>query len=123
MLNYSFLCRPSKVGNPVLGLAPIELCINFDGKRTYVQLNLKATPEDFKKAMAGKGSPEILDFITEVRRKLTEIQTTMMARNIPLNAETIKDFFKKGCVDKPYSLHDLREEYFGILPFSVKIYF
>lgn len=115
MLNYSFLCRPSKVGNPALGLAPIELCINLDGKRTYVQLNLKAKPEDFKKAMAGKGHPEIMDFITEVRRKLTEIQTTMMARNIPLSATVIKDFFKNGCVDKPYTLKDLKFEYFGLL--------
>lgn len=115
MLNYSFLCRPSKVGNPALGLAPIELCINLDGKRTYVQLNLKAKPEDFKKAMAGKGHPEIQNFIAEVRIKLTEIQTSMMAKNIPLNAKVIKDFFKNGCVVKPFTLSELKTEYFSLL--------
>lgn len=115
MLNYSFLCRPSKVGNPALGLAPVELCINLDGKRTYVQLNLKAKPEDFKKAMMGKGHPEIQNYMAEVRSKLTEIQTSMMAKNIPLNARVIKDFFKNGCVEKTYTLRDLKTEYFAIL--------
>lgn len=115
MLNYSFLCRPSKIGNPVLGLAPVELCINLSGKRTYIQLPLKAKPEDFKKAMAGKGHPEIQNYMAEVRTKLTEIQTSMMAKNIPLEPRTLKEFFKNGCVDKPYTLNDLKEEYFGIL--------
>ena len=90
------------------------MVIIINGKRSTVRLQKKCTPQDFKKAMAGKGHTEILEYCNVARRKVDDLSLEMMKSDIPLTTEMLKDFFKKGAVVKEYTLKNLFEEYLSI---------
>ena len=112
-LNFSFICRPSKVTKK--GVAPIELTIVKDSTRTYVSLPMKVNPDDFTRAMAGRGCPEIRDYVEQARAKLVMLQTDMMRKGLPLTVSLIKEFYKNGAVMRVFSIRDLESEYIGLL--------
>ena len=50
--NVSFYCRESKIDKD--GLAPIELVIVLNNRRSYIQLPRKEYPDQFKAQVKGK---------------------------------------------------------------------
>lgn len=108
--NTSFVCRPSKMNR--LGTAPIELCINIDGKRTYIQLNLRCTPADYKTAMTGKGCTPILEYVTACRKRVDDIIIDLTKREIPVTPQTIKQEFSRS--SSSYTLGDLFGEWLSM---------
>ena len=96
-----FYCRESKANKN--GLSPIEASIIINGKRVFINLPRKETPEDFKRLTTNKKGNDLKDYLYEVRTKFNEVQTDMMRNNIPLSAESLKEYFKTGGV-KPYTL-------------------
>lgn len=103
-----FYCRQSKTDKQ--GLAPIELSLIINGKRVFINLPRKEYPEEFKKALTQKRNNPIKEYLFEVRNKFNEIQTEMLRANIPLSAQTLKDYYKTGGV-KPYTLENLWNDY------------
>ena len=103
-----FYCRQSKTDKQ--GLAPIELSLIINGNRVFINLPRKEYPEEFKKALAQKRNNPIKEYLFEVRNKFNEIQTEMLRANIPLSAQTLKDYYKTGGV-KPYTLENLWNDY------------
>lgn len=108
--NVSFVCRPSKVNR--LGTAPIELCVNTDGNRKYIQLKLRAKPEEYKAALAGKGYTHILEYIAACRTKVDKIIVELTKDNLPITAERIKYGFVH--TDKEYTLGNLFAEFISM---------
>ena len=106
-----FYCRRSKATKK--GLAPIEASIIINGKRVFINLPRKETPEDFARLTLAKKNNDLKDYLYEVRNKFNEVQTDMMRNNIPLSAETLKEYFKSGGV-KPYTLENLWDEFLAI---------
>lgn len=106
-----YYCRQSKANKS--GLAPIEASLIINGQRVFINLPRKEYPDEFKKALSQRRSNPIKDYLYEVRNKFNEVQTEMMRANIPLTAETLKEYFKSGGV-KPYTLSDLWNEYLSI---------
>ena len=106
-----FYCRRSKATKK--GLAPIEASIIINGKRVFINLPRKETPEDFARLTQAKKNNDLKDYLYEVRNKFNEVQTDMMRNNIPLSAETLKEYFKSGGV-KPYTLENLWDEFLAI---------
>ena len=106
-----FYCRNSKAGRN--GLAPIEVSLIINGKRVFINLPRKERPEDFRKAVGQRKDNSIKDYLFEVRNKFNQIQTDMMRANIPLTAETLKEYFKTGGV-KPYTLENLWDDFLEI---------
>ena len=88
MANYSFLCRDSKVSSKT-GMAPIELSIVLNGKRTYIALPRKIKPADIKKS-------ENQDYLDAVRLKLLQLENELMKAGVELSVDNIKHYFKHG---------------------------
>lgn len=109
--NISFVCRPSKVNK--LGTAPIELSLNIDGKRTYVQLKLRCSPEDYKTAMAGEGCTHILEYVTACRKRLDELIVEYTKEGVPISAESLKRGFNR--TSSELTLGDLFAEFLGMV--------
>ena len=106
-----FYCRNSKAGKN--GLAPVEASLIINQKRVFINLPRKEYPEQFKRLTTTKRNNDLKDYLHEVRTKFNEVQTEMMRANIPLTAESLKDYFKSGGV-KPYTLEDLWNDYLSI---------
>ena len=106
-----FYCRRSKATKN--GLAPIEASIIINGKRVFINLPRKETPEDFARQTQAKKNNDLKDYLYEVRNKFNEVQTDMMRNNIPLTAASLKEYFKSGGV-KPYTLEDVWADYLQI---------
>lgn len=110
MVNVSFVCRDQKKNR--FGTAPIEMTLNTKGKRTFVALDLRATPEDFKKAMSGSGNTYILEYVTACRKKVDSLIVQYTQEGIDITAETLKKGFAK--VEKAYTIGDLFREYLAL---------
>lgn len=106
-----FYCRQSKATKG--GLSPIETSIIINGKRVFINLPRKEYPAEFKKALAQRKDNPIKDYLYEVRNMFNKVQLEMMRNNIPLTADTLKEYFKSGGV-KPYTLEDVWRDYLNI---------
>ena len=106
-----FYCRESKATKN--GLSPVEASIIINGKRVFINLPRKETPEDFKRLTTSKKGNDLKEYLYEVRTKFNEVQTDMMRNNIPLTAASLKEYFKSGGV-KPYTLEDVWTDYLQI---------
>lgn len=114
----SFYCRQSKADRK--GLALIELSININGKRLFINLPRKEYPEVFKKSLESKRNNPVKEYLDEVRNKFNEIQLDMLRNGIPLSAESLREYFKTGGV-KTYTLKDLVDEYLALLKKRVNV--
>ncbi|NDW10051.1 site-specific integrase [Dysgonomonas sp. 520] len=112
--NVYFDVRVSKTTKA--GVAPLEVQLNVNQVRTKIQLSRKVKPELWnKKFQMVEGddveTKDINAFIELTRTKLYECQTKLMARNIPVTAETIKDLYTGKIKDKSTSLVTLYQEH------------
>ena len=110
--NIGFVCRPSKVQKS--GLAPVEMTIVINGARTYLSLPRKEVPATFKKLSTAKKHNELKEYLQGVYNKVSQKQTEMMLKGIPLTAQALKDFVQFGCSDS-YTVGQLFDDYFAIL--------
>ena len=110
--NIGFVCRPSKVQKS--GLAPVEMTIVINGARTYLSLPRKEAPATFKKLSTAKKHNELKEYLQGVYNKVSQKQTEMMLKGIPLTAQALKDFVQFGCSDS-YTVGQLFDDYFAIL--------
>ena len=108
----SFYCRSSKEDKK--GLAPIELSIIINGKRVFINLQRKEYPEVFKKSLESKRSNPVKEYLEEVRNQFNQIQLDMMRNNIPLTAESLKEYYKTGGI-KQFTIEDAFAEYTALL--------
>ena len=110
MYNFNFICRESKIQKKN-GLAPIELSIEINNVRTYVQLPLKVKPSEFKEKMSPcANNNEISDYCNNIRLKLKQHINQMIEDNTPVTAENLKEHFKNGGV-KVHYLFDVIDEF------------
>ena len=107
-----FYCRCSKANKD--GLANIEVSLIINQKRVFINLPRKEYPSVFKKAVESKRGNEIKEYLDEVRRKFNTIELDMMRSNLPLTAESVREYFKNGGV-KSMTVGDLFDEYLSIL--------
>ena len=108
----SFYCRKSKADKK--GLAPIELSVIINGNRVFINLQRKEKPETFKKSIESKRSNPVKEYIDEVRNQFNSIQLDMMRNNIPLTAESLKEYYRTGGV-KEFTIADAFDEYTALL--------
>lgn len=101
----SYYCRNSKINKS--GVAPLELCININQERLFVNLPVKFDPKVFAK----KRKPaDIEQLLNEYKTKVNEILTTLMRDNIPITASTLRDYLRTGG-SKSKTIKNLTDEY------------
>ncbi len=111
-LNINFYCRKSKANKQ--GLAPIEVSVIINGKRTYIALQRKAKPEEFEKSTNSKKDNPIKQYCEQVRIRLNTIIDNLFEQDIELTAQTLKQYFLKGGVSTIYTLDDMISEFLEI---------
>lgn len=101
-------CRTSKADRK--GLAPIELSINCNGKRVFLNMQMKVKPEEFNR----KRQPQyIVDYCDQVRIKANTIMGEMLANNTPITSESLREAFRSGGV-RSFTVGDCIDGYFQI---------
>lgn len=105
----SYYCRTCKVNKQ--GLAPLEICININGERTFVNCPVKFFPKDFNKK---RQSNEIQTIVNQYRNKVNEIIGDMMHHQQPITASSLKQWIKTGGV-KVYTLGMLCDDFLNNL--------
>lgn len=104
-----FYCKKAKQNKQ--GLAPVELSININGKRVFINLPQKYNPTEFEKLYNGKRDNELKKYLQAITNKLYQIQRELIENDIPLTAEILRDYFKCGGV-KTNNLDELYIEFF-----------
>lgn len=107
----SFYCRKSKENKK--GLAPVELSIIINGSRTYLTLQRKERPEEFKSAMASKKVNAIKSFCENQRRLIDDYVQKMANADVELTANNLRECIKRGYVSMQYSLGEMWRDLLG----------
>lgn len=101
----TFMCRESKKTKQ--NLAALEMCMNINQKRVYINLPVKFNPKDFNK----KRQPvEIQTIVNQYRVKVNEIIGELMQQGKPITAETLREYLRTGGT-KTYTVSTLVDEY------------
>ena len=103
--NVRFYCRPSKAGTD--GLSPLEMSINVNSKRLFVNLPSKFKATDFNKK---RRPQEITDVIEQFRTKVNEAVSDILSEGQPITSYTLRDRLKTGGI-KSRTVKDLFDEY------------
>lgn len=105
----SYYCRDSKQNRQ--GLSPLELCININGQRLFVNLPSKFNPKEFNR----KRRPQhIEDVLTQFRIKTNEVLSELMHNGLPITASTVREYMKTGGI-KSKTLEDLCNDYLHVI--------
>lgn len=107
--NVQFYCRESKATNN--GYAPLEVAINLNGVRKFINLPYKCLPSDFNRKKQPK---ELVDYMASMRKRINEILASIAASGEPLTAQTLKDYIRTGGY-KSYTVENLFDDYFNII--------
>jgi hypothetical protein len=103
----SFYCRDSKQNRQ--GLSPLELCININQQRLFINLPSKFNPKEFNK----KKKPQYIEeVIIQFRIKTNEVIAELMRNGLPITASTVRDWMKSGGT-KSHTLENLCSEFMG----------
>lgn len=111
----SYYCRNSKTNKQ--GLSPIEVCININQQRLFVNLPTKVSPKDFNK----KRKPIYIEqLLNQYRVKVNETITALLSSNMPITATNVREWLKTGGT-KTKTITDLTNEFMEQLKSKVNI--
>lgn len=111
----SFYARNSKKDRN--GLAHIEMSVNVNQKRLFLNLPMVVEPDKFN----GKKQPkEYTDYISMMRTRVNEILVDMLAHQEPITADRIRNYIRTGGF-KSYSIDDMFKDYLSLLKRRVGI--
>lgn len=106
--NFNFYCRPSKVTES--GTAPIELSIMINGKRCFINLPMRTTPEEFNRRKQPK---YLADYLSGMRVTINNIINEMQAHQEPLTADSLRSYVRTGGF-RPYTIEDMFEDFLKV---------
>lgn len=100
----SFYCRNSKVSKKN-GLAPVELSICINGKRSYITLARRMKPADFEKAMNSKRGNDTKEFCGNFYTLANNATLQLLKNGDEITMDNVKNMmFKKD--EKKVTLKD-----------------
>jgi site-specific recombinase XerD len=112
MANFQFYCRESKTDKN--GYSPIEISINIDGRRNFIQLPRKEKPANFKKLVASRKRNDLQEYLEISRSHINKAITEITKMGKALTAPALKDYVKNGGI-KLYTIEDLFNEHYQII--------
>lgn len=112
MINTSkiqFYARESKKGKD--GLTHIEMSININQKRVFINLPMQVEPSRFNSKRKPK---EYEDYISLMRIRVNQILVEMTEHQEPITAERIREYIRTGGY-KSYTIQDMFDDYLAII--------
>ena len=107
--NLRFYARRCKVSKGT-GLCPLELAVNINGTRRFINLPYKTTPDEFARKRQPK---ELTDYMALMRERVNEILTDMLRNGEPVTTQAIIEYVRTGGY-KSYTVNDLFNEFLDI---------
>lgn len=105
----SFYCRESKKDKN--GQAHVELGINVNQKRLFLNLPFMVEPEKFNSKRRPK---EVEDYISLMRTRINQIMVDMIYNEEPITSERIREYVRTGGY-RSYTINDLFNDYLEII--------
>lgn len=104
-----FYARESKKDKN--GLVHIEMSVNINQKRVFINLPMQVEPKKFNSKRQPK---EYEDYTALMRTRVNEILVEMMAHKEPITAERIREYIRSGGF-KSYTIEDMFNDYLFVL--------
>lgn len=92
------------------GQAPLEISINVNGVRKFVNLPFKISPEAFNRKRKPR---EVLDYMASMRTRINEILADMARHGEAVTTKALVDYLKNGGY-KTFSVKDLFNEFIDL---------
>lgn len=87
-------CRKAKANKQ--GEAPIEMGINFQGQRVFINIPRKAIPSQFESVMKSKKENPLKDYLNLLERRIRGFEEECIQDGDVVTVEGIRDFIKAG---------------------------
>jgi len=91
-MNYSFYCRQSKMNSK--GLAPIELSIVINGKRCFINLEMKESPSNFTKLLQQKKNNYLKDYLSTIQQQINKSILEIAKEGKELTSELLREYIQ-----------------------------
>jgi len=101
MYSINFTCPKSQTNRA--GQNRIKLWVNVNGERSAVSLELRADPEEFKKALYSKRSNHISRYCSTIRLKVEEFYAECVSKGLQVQASMLTDYVRNGFEERHYS--------------------
>lgn len=105
----NFYARESKKDKD--GLVHIEMSININQKRVFINLPMQVEPQRFNSKRRPK---EYEDYIAQMRTRINQILNDMFTHGEPITAERIREYVRTGGY-KSYTVEDMFNDYLSII--------
>lgn len=92
-VSINFYNRQSKKGKD--GLAPIEMGVNINGQRFFVNLPRKFSPDTFEREL-GKKNSTLKEYLDAVEGSIRSYETKCLTKGIKLCTGGMKEFIRNG---------------------------
>lgn len=109
MYSVNFTCNKANTNRA--GTNRIQLWVNVDGERSALYLDLRADPDEFKKAIFSRKSNHINRYCSEIRRKIDEYYTDCTIRGLQVRASMLTDYVRNGYEERQYTVYGLFEDF------------
>jgi integrase len=109
MYSVNFTCNKANTNRA--GTNRIQLWVNVDGERSALYLDLRADPNEFKKAIFSRKSNHINRYCSEIRRKIDEYYTDCSIRGLQVRASMLTDYVRNGYEERQYTVYGLFEDF------------
>lgn len=106
--NFKFYARESKKDKD--GLVHIELSININQKRCFINLPYLVEPQKFNSKRRPK---EYEDYISLMRTRINEILTEMAEHQEPTTSSALREYIRTGGF-KSYTVQDMFDDFLAI---------
>ena len=104
----NYYCRTSKRGKD--GLSPVELGVNVNGIRFFVNLPRKASPTSFQRD-SRKGS--LKEYLDAVEESIRTYETRCLFKGKRISAEDIKAFIRNGFYSPTENLGYMIDQFYA----------
>lgn len=93
-LSVNFYCRESKKGKD--GLSPVEMAINVNGERFFVNLPRKADFRLFPRLMSQRQASPLREHLMAIERAVMGYETRLLMEGKTVCAAAFKEFIRNG---------------------------
>lgn len=93
-LSVNFYCRNSKKGKD--GLSPVEMGVNVNGERFFVNLPRRADCRSFQRLMSTRQASKLREHLAAIEGTLRGFETRLLQEGKKVSATAFKEFIRNG---------------------------
>lgn len=93
-LSVNFYCRNSKKGKD--GLSPVEMGVNVNGERFFVNLPRRADCRSFQRLMSTRQASPLREHLAAIEGTLRGFETRLLQEGKKVSATAFKEFIRNG---------------------------